>query len=374
MKTRIKLLLFSCLVSFNIAAQVACDQNLIELKEHQWKKEPDALSSKPGSANLPKEQAIVKNFASFVQALYPKPKGAEITWSGYFDSPPIDRQYPNAYASNIYLKPYKCVNNKEVLISYRSSLFIYANSLGFMGGKMTLNGKDYSTIRALSEMHDGYIYFTWDKNDPEKQDEEWLITYPGKLPFTYVTRKEYLSEAKAEQTKKMEDMIKSVEAGRKIRPQSEQDAEKQKEIDFYKTQYSGTRLDAMLEQYNKNYKTDRQKLDEAVALTRKNYQEVFTAIDSYLNNSTEEYLSQPAIVLPYGTYSFRSFEKNNTDINLVYIIRDNPDYFNKKLPVTEPQYICVLLRHMKKFTADRLFYEAVNQKALLDNLSAFIKN
>jgi hypothetical protein len=373
MKTGNTLLLLCCFVSYNTFAQVTCDQAQIDLKERSWKKDPDALTSKAGAANLPKEQAVNQKIYSVVQALYPKPKGGEIVWAGYFDSPKTDKQYPNAWAADFFFKPYKCINNKEVLISYRSSLFIYCNSLGFMGGKMTLNGKEYSTTRALSEIRDGNIYFIWDKDNPDNAEEEWLITYPGKLPYTYVSRKEYLVEAKAEQTKEMEKMVKSVESGHKIRPQAEQDAEKQKEIDYYKKNYSGPRLETMMVQYEKSYKSDQQKLDDAVALTRKNYQELFTAIDNYLNNSTEEYLSQPAVVLPYGTYSFRSFEKNTTDKNLVYIIRDNPEYYNKNLPVTEPQYIAVLLRHMKKYVPDQLFYEAVNQKALFDNLALMLR-
>jgi hypothetical protein len=57
------------------------------------------------------------------------------------------------------------------------------------------------------------------------------------------------------------------------------------------------------------------------------------------------------------------------DKNLVYVIKDDPSYYNKDLPATAPQYISVLLRSPSKGIPGKFFYEAFNRKILLDELS-----
>jgi hypothetical protein len=372
MKIKIWVMLKLMLISVRIIGQTGCDQNDINQMEHSWNKEVDANTRIPGNVNLPKEQAVIKSISEIASALYPKPKGGEVYWHGNFDISHIENQYPNSYSIDVVLKPYRCKNDQVILTSYTSSLFISINSPGFMGGTIEISGKKYSTIRALSETKNGYTYFNFDENDRVKVQEMWIISYKDKLPYTYMTRKEYLIEARADQVKEMEGKIDYAKKGNKVRPQSEQDAAKQKSIESFKKNYQGAALESRIAQFNKDYKSDQQILDEALADIRKWYDKIFKVYDDFLASHSEEYLSKPAIVLPYTRANFDGFETNMKDKNLVYIIKNDPSYYNRDLPVTSPQYITVLMRYMTQGVPDKFFYEGLNKKSLLDSLSGLL--
>ena len=363
--------IFSLFIVCSVPAQ-PCDQQVMEQREHGWAQIPDALTSRADKNGI--DKAFVRKLSTIISPMLPKPRGGEGFWYGNYDGKPVKLQYSKPYMANFIFKNYLCVNGKEVLNNgYNASAFINVNGLGDIGGSITLNGKEYSTIRFINTIKNGYPYFSFNRdNNPYSTEmhESWLITYKDKLPFTYMSRKEYLQEAKAEQNKKMEEMIASVKLGHKIRTRTEQEAEKQKQIDYYRIHYKGSALESVLARFEKDYRTDEQKLDDAVELTKKNYGVLFTVISNYLNNSPAEYLEQPAVVLPYGTYSFKNFEANEKDINAVYILRNNPNYYNVKLPVSAPQYITVVIRNLIKIKSADAFAIALKKKELLDNLFA----
>lgn len=353
-----------------LAAAQNCDLSIIEQKAHGWAQQPDALTSRADKQGI--DKAFVRKLSTIITPLLPQPRGGEGCWYGYYDGKPISQQYPRAYMANFIFKNYVCAGEKEVLSNgYIASAFINVNGLGDIGGTMTLNGKEYSTVHLLNTVKDGYAYFSFNRdNNPYNTElhESWLITYKDKLPFVYMSRREYLTEARAEQSRKMEEMIASVKLAHKVRPRAVQDAEKQKQVDYYKEHYKGTALESMLARYEKDYRSDEQQLEDAVELTKKNYGILFTNIDIYLGNAGAAYLSQPAIVLPYGTYSFKNFEGNEKDINAVYILRNNPQYYNTKLPAAAPQYITVVIRNLIKIRSAGVFASALKKKELFDGL------
>jgi hypothetical protein len=241
-----------------------------------------------------------------------------------------------------------------------------------MSSDLDMNGKSYVTLRALFTKKDGYIYYIFDENDKYKREEEYIITYSDKLPFTYMTRKEYITEARADQAKIYEVKTAELKKSYKVRPKAEQEADKQKLIDGFKKSYQGAALTARIEQFNRDYKTDEQRLEEALKFNTSFYEKILSQYDVFLASHDEEYLSQPAIVLPYTRQNFDGFEKNRNDKNLVYILKDNPDYYNKNLPASAPQYLTVLIRHSLSGNQDKMFYDAINRKELLDNLSGIL--
>ncbi|GEM_PF-6182942 len=350
-----------------------CNQTETEQKEHGWSRIDDASTSHVAPSLLPKQQQTVQKISEIMKAFYPKPKGAEISWYGNYFVRKIVNQYPNSYDAEIILQNYKCINNKEVRLSYNSSVFVGVNSLTFMSSDLDMNGKSYVTLRALFTKKDGYIYYIFDENDKYKREEEYIITYPDKLPFTYMTRKEYITEARADQAKIYEAKTAELKKNYKVRPKAEQEAERQKMIDGFKKSYQGNALTARIDQYNRDYKTDEQRLDEALKFNTSFYEKILSKYNVFLASQSEEYLSQPAIVLPYTRENFDGFEKNRNDKNLVYIIKDNPEYYNRNLPVSAPQYFSVLIRHSLGAVQDKMFYEAINKKELLDDLYGLLQ-
>ena len=372
MRPTFSILFLVLLFTFPADLYSQCNQTETEQKEHGWRKIEDASANKIPPALLTQQQETVRKISEIAKALYSKPKGAEISWYGNYFVRKIVNQYPNSYDADIILQNYKCINNKEVLLSYNSSVFVGVNSLTFMSSDLDMNGKSYVTLRALFTKKDGYIYYIFDENDKYKREEEWILAYPDKLPFTYMTRKEYITEARADQAKKYEAKTAELKKSYKVRPKTEQEADKQKLIDGFKKSYQGDALTARIEQFNRDYKTDEQRLDEALKFNTAFYDKILSNYDQFLASHSEEYLSQPAIVLPYTRENFDGFEKNLNDKNLVYILKDNPEYYNKNLPVSAPQYFSVLIRHSLGAVQDRMFYDAISRKELLDNLSALL--
>ncbi len=319
-------------VSVGIFAQ--CDQALVESQEYSWTKLADVMPKKMG-AQYPKAKLVVNNISAIVQGLYPKPKGAEISWYGYFTGTGIDQQYANPYSVDIMCRRYNCSHDKPTLNGEsESSIFVFVNDLGWMGTKMMLNGKEYRAIRAITRQNNGYRFFSFFEGQGTKMEDNWLLTYPGQTPFTYLSRKEFLQEARADQQKEMETMIASFPGRYKGRPQKE--------------------------------------LEDAILDCKKMHAPILGIIDNYLLQHSEAELAEPAIVYPYGVSSFRGFAEKLSDKNMVYLLKDNPSYYKKSLSPAAPQYISVLIRYPNKGMADKYFITAIKQQQLFDQLSALL--
>jgi hypothetical protein len=355
-----------------IIANPQCSQLEIDQKEYSWKKDPDAVTDRPGPANLSGEQAIIKKFIDIAAGYCPKPKGGEIFSHGYFDGRIVPGQYPKGYEANIVFKRYLCTNGKVTLIPYSSSVFIGLNSLLFMGNEITMNGKTYTTLFASFINKDGYFYYPFDVNDRDKTEEEWILTYNGKLPFSFLSRKDYVIEARADQQKVKDAKNAEIKKNFKIRSKAEQDAEKQRFMDGFRKSYQGDALNKRLEQFDHDYKTDQQKYDEAMKFNEDFYGKILKKYDDFILTHNEAYLSQPAIILPYSRQNFDGFDGKSDPLNSVYILKNDPSYYKTSLGVTTPQYITVLIRHPRKGDTDALFYNAFNRKEFLDTLASLL--
>ena len=100
------------------------------------------------------------------------------------------------------------------------------------------------------------------------------------------------------------------------------------------------------------------------------YGKLLSKYDSFISSHDESYLSQPAVILPYTRQNFDGFDNTSDPINSVYILKNDPSYYNTAIGVTTPQYITVLIRHPRKGDTDGLFYNAYSRKEFLDALAA----
>jgi len=355
-----------------VLAKPQCSQLEIDQKEYSWKKDPDAVTDKAGPANLPGEQAVVKKIVDIATGFYPKPKGGEISSHGYFDGITAPGQYAKGYNVNIVYKRYICANGKVFLNQYNSSVFVGLNSLLNMGKKITMNGKTYTSLLASYTNKDGYIYYPFDVNDRNNIEEEWILTFDGKLPFSFMSRKEYVTEARIDQQKEKDAKSAEIKKNFKIRSKQEQDAEKQRFKDGFAKSYQGDALTKSLAQFDRDYKTDQQKYDEANNFNEDFYNKILKKYDDFISSHDDAYLSQPAVILPYTRQNFDGFDGKTDPLNSVYLLKDDPSYYKTNLGVTSPQYITVLIRHPRKGDTDALFYNAYNKKEFLDALASLL--
>jgi len=110
----------------------------------------------------------------------------------------------NLYNYNIYFMQYYCENN-IIKTDHETSttLTIAANRFD---GKMyetpdesNTSGEGYYNLKKMPVEKDGCFYFEEDASlgfSMTGKSRSWLITLDGKLPYAYVTKKEFLEKQK----------------------------------------------------------------------------------------------------------------------------------------------------------------------------------
>jgi hypothetical protein len=186
--------------------------------------------------------------------------------------------------------------------------------------------------------NDGIFYFDLNPGTTE-YFEAVLITKDGKLPYQYVTRKEFLEIRKNQLEKKRSEALDATIKRNNVRSATEHEVAKQKEIaDLKKDNYSQPYIDRFL----KDYKTDEQKRDADITRSNKYFDTPIELIKQLLTNYFDKELSEPAIIL--GQDEYDTFTGFVTDAKGICLVKPNPEYFNKNLPKTSPQFFVVFYR------------------------------
>jgi hypothetical protein len=160
----------------------------------------------------------------------------------------------------------------------------------------------------------------------------WLITYDGKLPYTYVTKSEFLEkrrQALAVQKNTtaagFKEILKQLETEKGLMEgEYKNDPEK-------------------LKKYINNYTATKTRYEKLLAGNEKEYQPAFDKMDALLKRPADE-LKQQAIVKQdpkdYRSYLFT----DENDPFAQVLIKPNPGYFNRKIPRSSPQFFWVYIR------------------------------
>ena len=209
---------------------------------------------------------------------------------------------------------------------------IYDNA---QGGRLLAEG--FNVMNDLPIEKDGYWYFK--EIDAglgfgmTGKSSAWLITYDGKLPFSYVTKKEFLEKRKLA----LSDRMLMSASGFK-------DILKNKEIEkgFKEKEYKND--PDKLKKYMKiDYLEIKARYEKLLADNEKTYNPGFEKIDEQLKLPADE-LNKQAIVKmdPHDRLSY--LFTNDEDGFGKILIKPNPGYFNKKLPRSSPQFFWIYVR------------------------------
>ena len=283
------------LMSLNLAAQLCSEASLL-LKPGIWKEGIKGSVSGIPASDLEKEKKVVAALHSMIKSKY-TPMGAEADFNGSYDSP--DAEIPvNNYGYTIYFLNYICEGNVVKTVHETSTTFsIDANR--FEGrifetpDENNIPDEGFFSIKIIPVEKDGYYYFEQDVSlgfGLTGKSRTWLITHDNKLPFAYVTKKEFL--------------------------------EKQKQMLM-----------------NSSVKS--------TGSSKKDYNNALTKIETLLTASTGEVL-QPVIVKKdpndYLSYLFTSISDPFGKV----LIKPNPGYYNTKLSRSSPQFFVVNVKGNEK--------------------------
>jgi hypothetical protein len=167
-----------------------------------------------------------------------------------------------------------------------------------------------------------------------------LIHRKGELPYTPVTRKQYLDRALIYVNKFYDKMIKSFDLV-PVRSLEEQEALKKKTIEGYEKTYAGDpkKLKSAVDYFLMSYQTDQQRRDDRMKIIVKNKNAVLKQYQDALEKSTADHLlDAPAIVSaldPIGNAPVFSTEEEGGTM----LVTENLKYLRKDLPKDVPQFI-----------------------------------
>lgn len=331
------------LFSLNNFAQ-DCSKELLLQKPGVWKANSQGSTFGVSAADLLKEKKMVAAIHSMIQSKY-SPMGVEAGFNGSYTRADANMA-GNGYYYSIIPKNYYCdgdiirkAHETSTLFSINANMFgveIYDTAQGDR-----LLGEGFNVMQDMPVEKDGYWFFK--EIDAglgfgmTGKSGTWLITYDGKLPYTYVTKKEFLEKRRKALLVLMNMSASGIE-----------ETLKNNEITkgFKETAYKND--PAKLEKYMKmDYRQIKERYQKFLADNEKNFKPAFDKIDAQLKMTTAE-LNQQAIVTTDPKDHLSYLFTNDDDPSGHILIKPNPGYFNKKLPKSSPQFFAIFIRYNHK--------------------------
>ncbi|HEX3934654.1 MAG TPA: hypothetical protein VHW43_08240 [Puia sp.] len=280
----------------------------------EWQKENDVVLGHIRAAKL----AAMKNTSSSIMSLFHDSiltEGVNPVWHGEYFS--AVNGGPQVHFG------VRCVFNNDDNTTTDNDLTVFANDISPLLGNLLVNGNKYTTVKAATSVR-GNQYFEFDMEN-NLHVKAWLVTADGAaLPYTPVTRREYLEQARKELDGLKEVVVAGDRGKIRVRTAAEQEAEKQQMLEHLKASYSGAELEARTRVYLRNYIKDEDLVLQTIARDVAGYKNTIRLIDSLLRNSTAAQLAQPAVV-SVTAENFQGFEDGKTGTTT--LVRMNPAYF-----------------------------------------------
>ena len=316
-----------------------CTPNSLLQKSGTWKEGLKGSASGISATDLARQNNVVAALHAMMKSKY-VPMGVTADYSGAHNTPePVTTG--NEYSYNILPLNYYCEGsaikaNHETSTSFSiKANFFEADIYHAAQGDRAL-AEGYNVMTDMPIEKDGYFYFKEKEVSlgfgVSGKANMWLITYNGKLPYAYVSKKEFLEKRKQNLTAQMQtsasgfkDVLKNLEIERGF---------KQKEYKDDATK---------LERYMKmDYLSSKDRYEKLLADNEKNYKPALRKVDSLLRLPAAQ-LSQFAIVKQDPKDHLSYLFTNDDDPFGKILIKPNPSYFDKTLPRSSPQFFCVYI-------------------------------
>jgi hypothetical protein len=196
------ILLFGALYASLNAYSQECTQASVSQKAGIWKEGMKGSVTGIAPADLEKERKVVGAIHTLVRSNY-SPIGAEADFNGSYDRPYAEVPV-NVYDYNIYFMHYFCKGN--IIKTEDETSTILTISANRFDAKIyetpdenNLPAEGFYSIKKMPVEKNGNYYFEQDAGlglGATGKSRIWLITIDNKLPFAYVTKKEFLDKQK----------------------------------------------------------------------------------------------------------------------------------------------------------------------------------
>ncbi|MBS1603804.1 MAG: hypothetical protein JST42_14150 [Bacteroidetes bacterium] len=285
-----------------------------------WEKQQDHINGRIARATLDKMRLTTGTLAGFLQDSALSIEQYSPVWHGeYFPE--------NSGVASLSRYGISCsffgADGRN-----KADLLIMANDISPMLGSIVVNYKKFSTIRPTSS-----------PNEPVRF--QLVTTDNNHLPYTPISRKEYLQEATADLAATKEDLISRLKAQIPIRSAAVQEAEKANAINEINNTFTGAEREVRLRIFQKNYSSDEDFLKTSIQKHTAGIDSTLHLMDSLLHRPAAE-LAKAAIIAG-ETADFRGFEDGNADASM--LVRLNPDFIDRSLSTETPQFFLICWRY-----------------------------
>lgn len=333
-----KFIFLACLValSASIFAQT-CNTESVARQPGKWTEGLKGSQSGIPAAELASEKKVVAAIQNMITSKY-TPMGVEANFSGAYDKP--SNEMPgNGYWYGIHFLNFYCEGAILKTASETSTYFsISANMFDadIYNDASDQNPEGFHSMSDMPIEKDGYYYFK-EKDAPlgfgiTGKSSMWLITYDGKLPFSYVSKKDFLLKRK----QILSDEMLSSASGFKDVLNNLEIEKKYKEAEYKNDQ------DKLQKYMKMDYLPRKEQYEKLLADNEKSHAPAFAKIEALLKLPGDD-LSQPAIVKVDPNDHLSYLFSGDDDPFGKVLIKPNPLYF-KKLPKSSPQFFWVHVR------------------------------
>lgn len=324
-----------------------CSKELLLQTPGTLKADAPYNSGKFSAVDLAKHKKVLATIVNMIKSKY-TPVGVKALFHENYGSPVANRP-ANDYGYSIIPLNFYCDGNSIKTAGETPTYFnITANLCAaeiyeLLNNEEATSGTGFHYIQDMPVEKDGYWYFKEIETalvlgmPGTGKESQWLITYDGKLPFAYVTKKEFL-----------ETQNKIVAKAMLMAASGFKDVLKNKEIEKgFKEKEFKNDPDKLKKYMKMDYLEIKARYEKLLSDNEKDYKPAFDKIERQLKMSAAE-LNQQAIVKidPKGSHLAYLFTDDSDPFGQV-LIKPNPAYF-KKLPKSSPQFFWIYLRGSHK--------------------------
>jgi hypothetical protein len=349
----------------------AQDNNCVDrqlAKAGKWTKLKETVKSSP--ADLAIQRRFYNALHNPLQAAY-QPKGLDAAYSGSFQpvmySQPVAHYWYTLFAERYICEGDALVLNKFDINTIFTTAFNYVSFLEIYDTTAADNSLGFRPLREgfPVEIRPGI----WQFNDVktalgagnEGITKLWLITYDGQLPWSFVTRREFLLKRKrflqremAAETPRLKDQLAGWEQQKKYKEQ-----EYKSDPAKLATYISGTHNPAV-ERVQASHKKLMQDYENAIA-----------RLNEQLSAPSDE-LNKWAIVIKSTKNNFDYDFTDKMEPFAELLTKPNPTYFKKWSSPAVPQMITVSIRYDHKNPVMVGFAKEMEKNVSLDYLKLLI--
>ena len=313
-----------------------------------WKKTDDEINGKISKIQLAKLKATTETLHTVLQDSIFGATSLESVWHGEYTA----NKTGALINYGIYCDFASTADH--VATNAPAGLSVTINDFSSLVGHVTLANKDYMTLPIATGIRNECPYFEFrgeaasgdatsrgaaSGNAHTPNRNSWLVTArPDVLPYTPITRKEYLEISIDGLNDNKAHIIADVKGRTPVASAEAQAAAKKRELDELSSRYSGAELSMRTQMYLDHYKSDEDYLKENIDKATADVDSTISFIKGMLNRLSPATLSAPAIIAP-NTREFEGFRDG--EAGMVMLIRNNPNFSEPGAATEKPQFFLI---------------------------------